>query len=182
MIEDIDRILFEEVTILQRLDVLAREITLDYQGKELTVISLLNGSFIFMADLLRRIPLALQIDSWSIASYHGTQTSGRVEFRQNHIADVSGRHVLILDDILDSGRTLRAVFDRLEAESGAVSIRSCVLLDKKVQRHTPFVADYSGFEIPDEFVVGYGLDYNERYRNLPFIGVLKADAIARHAR
>ena len=182
MIEDIDRILLEEVTILQRLDVLAREITLDYQGKELTVISLLNGSFVFMADLLRRIPLPLQIDSWSIASYHGIQASGRVEFRQNHIADVAGRHVLILDDILDSGRTLRAVFDRLEAESGATSIRSCVLLDKKVQRHTPFVADYSGFEIPDEFVVGYGLDYNERYRNLPFIGVLKADAIARHAR
>jgi hypoxanthine phosphoribosyltransferase len=182
MIEDIDRILLEEATILQRLDVLAREITLDYQDKELTVISLLNGSFIFMADLLRRIPLPLQVDSWSIASYHGTQTSGRVKFRQNHIADVAGRHVLILDDILDSGRTLRAVFDRLEAESGATSIRSCVLLDKKVQRHNPFVADYSGFEIPDEFVVGYGLDYNERYRNLPFIGVLKADAIARHAR
>lgn len=182
MIEDIDRILLEEATILHRLDVLAREITLDYQDKELTVISLLNGSFIFMADLLRRIPLPLQVDSWSIASYHGTQTRGRVEFRQNHIADVAGRHVLILDDILDSGRTLRAVFDRLEAESGATSIRSCVLLDKKVQRHTPFVADYSGFEIPNEFVVGYGLDYNERYRNLPFIGVLKADAIARHAR
>lgn len=100
MIEDIDRILLEEATILQRLDVLAREITLDYQDKELTVISLLNGSFIFMADLLRRIPLPLQVDSWSIASYHDTQTSGRVEFRQNHIADVAGRHVLILDDIL----------------------------------------------------------------------------------
>jgi hypoxanthine phosphoribosyltransferase len=182
MIEDIERVLLEESTILRRLDDLAQKITLDYQGKELTVISLLNGSFVLMADLLRRIPLPLQIDSWSISSYHGTRTSGRVEFRQNHIADVKGRHVLILDDILDSGRTLRAVFDRLEAESGATSIRSCVLLDKKVHRHTPFVADYAGFEIPDEFVVGYGLDYNERYRNLPFIGVLKADAIARHAR
>jgi len=182
MIEDIERVLLEESVILQRLDDLAQKITLDYQGKDLMVISLMNGSFVFMADLLRRIPLPLQIDSWSISSYHGTRTSGRVEFRQNHIADVKGRHVLILDDILDSGRTLRAVFDRLEAESGATNIRSCVLLDKKVQRHTPFVADYAGFEIPDEFVVGYGLDYNERYRNLPFIGVLKAEAIARHAR
>ncbi|MEI8293918.1 MAG: hypoxanthine phosphoribosyltransferase [bacterium] len=179
---DIERVLFHEKTILSRLDGMAREIARDYEGKELTVVSILNGSFIFMADLLRRIPLPLQIDSWSVSSYHGTKSKGRVEFRQNAIADVTGRHVLILDDILDSGLTLRAIVDRLAAESGAASIRSCVLLRKNVQREVSVEADYVGFEIPNEFVVGYGLDYNERYRNLPFIGVLTPGAIRRHAR
>jgi hypoxanthine phosphoribosyltransferase len=179
---DIDRILYHETTILSRLDEMAHAIAKDYEGKELTVVSILNGSFIFMADLLRRIPLPLQIDSWSVASYHGTKSKGRIEFRQNSIADVTGRHVLILDDILDSGLTLRAIHDRLAAESGAASIRSCVLLRKKLQRETATAADYVGFEIPDEFVVGYGLDYNEQYRNLPYIGILKEEAIRRHAR
>jgi hypoxanthine phosphoribosyltransferase len=179
---DIARILFHETTILSRLDGMAAEIASDYEGKELTVISILNGSFIFMADLLRRIPLPLQIDSWSVSSYHGSKSTGRIEFRQNTIADVVGRHVLILDDILDSGLTLQAIRERLATESGAASIRSCVLLRKNVQRVAPVEADYVGFEIPDEFVVGYGLDYNERYRNLPYIVILKEEAIHRHAR
>jgi len=179
---DIERVLYHESTILSRLDELAHSITQDYQGKELTVVSILNGSFIFMADLLRRIPLPLQIDSWSVSSYHGMKSKGRIEFRQKAIADVSGRHVLILDDILDSGLTLAAIKDRLAAESGAATIRSCVLLRKKLQREAATVADYVGFEIPDEFVVGYGLDYNEKFRNLPYIAVLKEDAIRRYAR
>jgi hypoxanthine phosphoribosyltransferase len=181
MTDDIDHVLLQETTILSRLDVLAGEITEDYRGKELTVISILNGSFIFMADLLRRVPLPLQVDSWSVSSYRGTKSSGHVEFRHGGVADVRGRHVLILDDILDSGLTLDAVRSRIAADSGALSVKTCVLLSKKVQRAVPSVADYTVFEIPDEFVVGYGLDYNERYRNLPFIGVLKEAAIRRYA-
>lgn len=178
---DIERILYHESTILSRLEELAHTITGDYEGKDLTVISILNGSFIFMADLLRRIPLPLQIDSWSVSSYHGTKSRGRIEFRQNTIADVRGRHVLILDDILDTGLTLQAIKARLVQESGAASIRTCVLPRKNLQQECATVSDYVGFEIPDVFVVGYGLDYNEHYRNLPFLGVLKEEAILRHA-
>jgi hypoxanthine phosphoribosyltransferase len=182
MLTDIARVLYHESTILSRLDELAHRITCDYDGKDLTVVSILNGSFIFMADLLRRVPLALQVDSWSVSSYHGTKSRGQINFRQHQIADVRGRHVLILDDILDSGLTLQAIKERLAAESGAASIRSCVLLQKQVPRDMSIHADYVGFEIPNEFVVGYGLDYNEHYRNLPYIGVLKEEAIRRYAR
>lgn len=182
MLTDIARVLYHESTILSRLDELAHRITCDYDGKDLTVVSILNGSFIFMADLLRRVPLALQVDSWSVSSYHGTKSRGQINFRQHQIADVRGRHVLILDDILDSGLTLQAIQERLASESGALSIRSCVLLQKQVPRETSIQADYVGFEIPNEFVVGYGLDYNEHYRNLPYIGVLKEEAIRRYAR
>jgi hypoxanthine phosphoribosyltransferase len=181
MVGDIARILYHESTILSRLDELAHRITEDYSNREVTVVSILNGSIIFMADLLRRIPLPLQLDSWSVSSYHGTKSRGQINFRQSQIADVRGRHVLLLDDILDSGLTLQAIKERLAAESGAASIKSCVLLRKNVQRNVDVEADYVGFDIPNEFVVGYGLDYNERYRNLPFIGVLKEDAIRRHA-
>ena len=181
MLEDIAEILFHESTILSRLDGLAGQITEDYRGKDLTVIAVLNGSFIFMADLLRRIPLPLQVDTLSVSSYHGTKTTGNVVFRQTQIADVSGRHVLLIDDILDSGLTLRAVRERVERESRAASVRSCALLRKAVARPRTADADYVAFDIPDVFVVGYGLDYNERYRNLPFVGVLTDEAIRKHA-
>jgi hypoxanthine phosphoribosyltransferase len=180
MLEDIRKILYHESTILSRLDELAHQITEDYRGKDLTVIAILNGSFIFMADLLRRIPLPLQVDSWSVSSYHGTKSSGQVHFRQTQLADVRGRHVLILDDILDTGMTLRAIYDRLAAESGAASLKICALLRKNIGGERPIDADYVGFDIPNEFVVGYGLDYNERFRNLPFVGVLTEEAIERY--
>jgi hypoxanthine phosphoribosyltransferase len=179
MLDDIRKVLYHESTLLSRLDELAHQITEDYQGKDLTVIAILNGSFIFMADLLRRIPLPLQVDCWSVSSYHGTKSSGQVNFRQTQLADVRGRHVLILDDILDSGVTLAAIRERLAAESGALTLKSCVLLRKTIDQPRSINADYVGFEIPNEFVVGYGLDYNERYRNLPFIGILTQAAIAR---
>lgn len=182
MVSDIAKILYHESTILSRLDEMAHGITEDYRDKNLTVIAILNGSFIFMADLLRRIPLSLQVDCWSVSSYHGTKSTGEVHFRQTQLADVRGRHVLILDDILDSGVTLHAIRERLEAESGAASIKVCVLLRKQVERVRAIDADYVGFDIPNEFVVGYGLDYNEQYRNLPFIGVLNEDGIRRYAR
>ena len=172
---DLERILFDEKTIFRRLDELAAQISGDYHDRELTVIAILNGSLIFMADLLRRIPLPLKLDCLSVASYHGgLQTSGELIFRQVASPDVAGRHILLLDDILDSGTTLDAIQERLETASPR-SVRICVLLRKTKLRQRAIDADYIGFDIADEFVVGYGLDYMERYRNLPYIGVLRKE-------
>jgi hypoxanthine phosphoribosyltransferase len=177
MQEDLERILFHETTILSRLDQLAAQISQAYRDRELTVVAVLNGSLMFMADLLRRIPLPLKLDCLSVASYHGTaETSGEVVFKQIALPDVMDRHVLILDDILDSGHTLAAIREKLESAKPK-SISVCVLLSKKKDRARPVDADYVGFEIEDEFVVGYGLDFMERYRNLPYIGVLRRDLI-----
>ena len=179
MQKDIERTLFHEQTILQRLDLLGDEISHDYADKELTVVAVLNGSVFFMADLLRRIQLPLRLDCLSVSSYHGgTESSGHVTFDQTSLPDVEGRHVLILDDILDTGRTLHAIRKRLHEESNPASIRICVLLRKLKGRAEELEADYVGFDIGDEFVVGYGLDFQEHYRNLPFIGVLKREVFA----
>jgi hypoxanthine phosphoribosyltransferase len=175
---DLDRILFDEATIHRRLDELATKISHDYRDRELTVVAILNGSVFLIADLLRRIPLPLKLDCLSLASYHGqTKPSGELIFRQVSMPDVAGRDVLILDDILDSGMTLATIREKLEAV-GPLSVRICVLLEKKKNRTRTIEPDYVGFEIADEFVVGYGLDYMERYRNLPCIGVLRKDLIA----
>jgi hypoxanthine phosphoribosyltransferase len=175
---DLERVLFHETTILSRLDEMAAQISNDYRDHELTVIAVLNGSLIFMADLLRRIPLPLKLDCLSVLSYHGkTQTSGEVTFKQVALPDAVDRHILILDDILDSGHTLAAIRDKLQTAKPR-SIRICVLLSKKKQRGRVVDADYVGFEIEDEFVVGYGLDFMERYRNLPCVGVLRKELIA----
>ena len=179
MLDDIATILFHEQTILRRLDELAAEITRDYSDKELTVVAVLNGSFMFMADLLRRMPLPLRVDCISVSSYHGgTESTGTVTFDQLTLPDIEGRHVLILDDILDSGRTLHEIRAKLTAEARPKSLRSCVLLRKVKVRAADAVADYVGFDIGDEFVVGYGLDFQERYRNLPFVGVLRRELYA----
>ena len=178
MQQDLERVLFDEPTILRRLDEMAAQITQDYRDRELTVIAVLNGSIIFMADLLRRIPSPLKLDCLSVASYHGgTKSSGEVVFKQILLPDIADRHVLILDDILDSGLTLAAIRDKLQTANPR-SVRVCVLLRKRKAGACPVQADYVGFEIEDEFVVGYGLDYMERYRNLPCIGVLRKDLIA----
>ncbi len=191
MQDDLERILFHEKKILSRIDEMAAQISKDYSGRELTVIAVLSGSLMFMADLLRRIPLPLKLDFLSVASYHGkAQTSGEVIFKfatanpsgggQVALPDVKDRHILILDDILDSGHTLAAICEKLETAKPR-SIRVCVLLSKKKPRARKVDADYLGFEIEDEFVVGYGLDYMERYRNLPYIGVLRKDLITRES-
>jgi hypoxanthine phosphoribosyltransferase len=178
MQDDLERVLFNEQTILARLDEIAAQIVHDYRDRELTVIAVLNGSLIFMADLLRRIPLPLKLDCLSVASYHGgTKSTGEVVFRQVALPDVTGRHILILDDILDSGLTLDAIRRKLE-EAKPLSVRVCVLLEKQIPRAAPIAADYIGFKIGNEFVVGYGLDYMERYRNLPCVGVLRKDLVA----
>lgn len=182
MLDDIERILFHEQTILARIDSLASEITAVYQGQEFTVIAVLNGSLIFAADLLRRIPLPLRLDCLSVASYHGaTESSGVVTFDQISLPDVEGRHILVVDDILDSGRTLEAICHRLRAEARPASIRLCVLLRKTKPGAPCIEADFLGFNIGDEFVVGYGLDYAERYRNLSFIGVLREHVFSRRS-
>jgi hypoxanthine phosphoribosyltransferase len=174
---DIERVLFDEPAINRRLDELAQQISNDYRDRELTVIAVLTGSLMFMADLLRRIPLPVKLDCLSVVSYHGkAQTSGEVIFKQVVLPDVTGRDVLIVDDILDSGHTLAAIRDKLEAGSPR-SIRVCVLLSKRKQRARDVEPDYVGFEIEDEFVVGYGLDFMERYRNLPYIGVLRKELL-----
>jgi hypoxanthine phosphoribosyltransferase len=184
---DLERVLFDEPAIHQRLDDIAAQISNDYRERELTVIAVLHGSLMFVADLLRRIPLPLKLECLTVASYHGkAQTSGEVIFKlataspsgggQIALPDVAGRDVLILDDILDSGHTLAAIRDTLETAKPH-SIRVCVLLSKKKQRAREVETDYVGFEIEDEFVVGYGLDFRERYRNLPYIGVLRRELL-----
>jgi hypoxanthine phosphoribosyltransferase len=174
MQSDLKSVLYRESEIAARLDQLAVQITADYSGKELTVLAILNGSLIFMADLLRRIPLPLQLDCLRVKSYYGgTVSSGRVQFDPTALPLVQGRHVLLLDDILDSGNTLAAIVETVRLEVKPLSVKSCVLLRKKKKRTVSIEADYVGFDINDEFVVGYGLDYQERYRNLPLIGVLK---------
>ena len=179
MLDDVERILFHEQTILSRLDELAREITEFYAGEELTVIAVLNGSLIFAADLLRRIPVPLKLDCLSVSSYHGgTESSGVVTFDQISMPDVKDRHVLVIDDILDSGRTLHAICTRLREELQPKSVRVCVLLSKRCARAHELEVDFVGFEIENEFVIGYGLDFAEHYRNLPFVGVLKREVFA----
>lgn len=182
MQRDIERVLFDGPAIHKRLDEMAAQITADYSDRELTVIAILTGSLMFMSDLLRRIPLSLKLACLSVVSYHGkTQTSGEVNFKRLAVPDVAGQDVLILDDILDTGYTLAAVRKILETAKPR-SIRVCVLLSKRKQRVQDVDADYIGFEIDDEFVVGYGLDFMERYRNLPYVGVLRKELLKRMAR
>ena len=174
---DLERVLFDGPAIHRRLDDIAAQVSSDYRDRELTVIAVLHGSLMFVADLLRRIPLPLKLDCVSVASYHGkAQSSAEVVFKEVTVPDVADRDVLILDDILDSGHTLAAIREKLETAKPR-SIRVCVLLSKKKQRAREVNADYVGFEIEDEFVVGYGLDFRERYRNLPYIGVLRKELL-----
>jgi hypoxanthine phosphoribosyltransferase len=177
MLGDIERVLFDQAAIHKRLDEMAAQITADYCERELTVIALLAGSLMFVSDLLRRIPLPLNLDCLSVVSYHGKmETSGEVIFKQITLPDVADRDVLIVDDILDTGRTLSAVCEKLEPVNPR-SVRVAVLLRKKKQRAREVDVDYVAFEIADEFVVGYGLDFMERYRNLPYIGVLRKELV-----
>ena len=181
MRSEIRGILFHESTILSRIDEMADQISQDYAGKELTVVAVLNGSLMFGADLLRRMEMPLRLDCLSVSSYHGASTTGVVKFNQERLPDVHGRHVLLLDDILDSGNTLHAIRDKLAQETNPLSVKVCVLLRKDVPRARELEADYVGFDISNEFVVGYGLDYMERFRNLPYIGVVSDETIKKYA-
>ena len=173
--KNIEKVLLTKEQLEQRIKELGAEITRDYQGKELVLAAVLRGSYVFMADLTRAIDLPLTVDFMAVSSYGaGTVSSGQVEIKKDLSDPIEGKNLLIIEDILDSGNTLYYLLDVLSARHPA-SIRICTLLDKPERRVKPIKADYSGFVIPDAFVVGYGLDYAEKYRNLPYVGVLKPE-------
>lgn len=173
MINDIERVLIPEEKLVKIVKGLGEKISRDYAGKEPILVSILKGSVVFMADLMRAIDIKCEIDFMSVSSYGaGVKTSGVVKIIKDLDRSIEGRHLLIVEDILDSGMTLSYILDLLSARKPA-SIKICTLFDKPARRQVHVLADYSGAEVPDEFIVGYGLDYNEFYRNLPFIGVLK---------
>lgn len=170
---ELERVLITESAIRRRVRSLGREIMAAYGDEPITVIAIINGAILFTADLLREIDNPVRLDCIRISSYrNNTKSSGRPRVIQALTLDIKDRHVLLLDDILDTGRTL-SVVSKLIRKKRPASLRVCVLLDKKGRREVPFDADYVGFSIPNKFVVGYGLDFAERYRNLPCIGVLK---------
>ena len=171
--QDIERVLFTEEELKARVAEIAARIDRDYAGKEPMLISVLRGSFIFMADLARAITLPCTVDFMAVSSYgSGTTSSGQVKITKDLSESIEGRDIIVVEDILDSGNTLSYLFQLLQARHPA-SVRLCTLLDKPSRRTKPVELHYAGFSIPDYFVVGYGLDYAEKYRNLPYIGVLK---------
>lgn len=173
--ERIKKVLIDEQKIEKRVQELGEQIEKDYQGKEPVVVAILKGSIIFYGDLVRKIKLPIRFDTMAVSSYgSGTQSSGNVKIKKDLSRDISGEDVLIIEDIIDSGNTMKALTSLLE-HRGAKSIKVCAFLDKPSRRQVDFKADYIGYSIPDEFVVGYGLDYDEKYRNLPYVGVLEID-------
>lgn len=172
---DLAEVLLTEEKIRRRIKSLAREIKQAYGDHEFTIISLINGAVMFTADLMREIDNPVRLDCIRVSSYGlKTKSIGTPQVIYNLTLDIAKRDVLIIDDILDTGKTLKLVRD-LVSELKPASVRTCVLLDKKARREVDLEADFVGFEIPDKFVVGYGLDFAERYRNLPGIGVLKPE-------
>ena len=172
---DLESILVTENAIKRRLKRLGREIVATYGDEEITVISIINGAILFTADLLREITNPVRLDCIRISSYRNqTKSTGKPQMLHSLSLDVSNRHVLLIDDILDTGKTLSMVTTTIKKLNPA-SLKTCVLLDKIGRREVAFDAEFVGFEIPDKFVVGYGLDFAERYRNLPCIGVLRPD-------
>ena len=177
MEKDIARVLLSEEQIRTRVQEMGRQIAWDYRGKNPAMVCILKGAIMFYTDLLRAMPIQLSMDFMAVSSYgKKTKSSGEVEIRKDLSTSIENRHVIIVEDIIDSGFTL-TYLSRMLSARGAKSIRICTLLDKPARRAPGITlkADYSGFEIPDAFVVGYGLDYAEAYRNLPYIGVLKPE-------
>lgn len=173
MRDDIDHVLISEADLQKRVAELGEQISRDYAGKAPLLVSVLRGSFIFMADLTRHIQPFCQVDFMAVSSYGaGTVSSGQVNIVKDLTDSIEGKDVIVVEDILDSGNTLSYLFQLLKARNPA-SLKLVTLLDKPSRRTKPIQADYVGFTVPDEFVVGYGLDYDELYRNLPYIGVLR---------
>jgi hypoxanthine phosphoribosyltransferase len=182
---DIDRVLIPADKIAQRVRELARQITLDHTepnlpaDSQLTIVPILTGAMIFTADLIREMPLRMKIGLLSVSSYPGTSTASKgPTLGENRLGEIRGRHVLLVDDILDSGETIKMIVPLLR-DLGAATVKTCVLLRKDRPSAREVKADYVGFDIPDEFVVGYGLDYDNYYRNLPEIVTLKREIIDR---
>lgn len=175
MINDVERVLLSEEQLAARIVELGAEITADYAGEEILMIGVLRGAVLFMADLARAIKVPVAIDFMAVSSYGaGTSSSGVVRILKDLDENVEGKHVLVVEDIIDSGLTLNYLVDNLKSRQPA-SIKICTLLNKPERRKVDVDIAYNGFTIPDHFVIGYGLDYAEKYRNLPFIGILKPE-------
>jgi hypoxanthine phosphoribosyltransferase len=173
MLQDIERVLLSEEQLQQRVRELGEEISKEYAGKEILMIGVLRGAVMFMADLARAIAVPVMIDFMAVSSYGtSTSSSGIVRILKDLDEEVAGKHVLIVEDIIDSGLTLSYLVDNIKSRQPA-SVRICTLLNKPERRKVDLEVNYNGFVVPDEFVVGYGLDYAEKYRNVPFIGILK---------
>lgn len=170
----IDHILVDEASVKSRVAELGQAISTDYEGKDLVLICVLKGGIAFLTDLMRQLTIPHEIDFMAISSYGGqrTESSGVVRILMDLHANIAGRHVLLVEDIVDSGRTMDYLLRMLQAREPA-SLRVCTLLSKPSRRVIDVSLDYVGFDIPDEFVLGYGLDYDEKYRNLPYVAVLK---------
>ncbi len=175
LIDDVDEILIPGAAIQARVGELGQAISRDYEGKEPLLVGILTGAFVFLSDLLRQISIPCHIDFMATSSYgEATESSGIVRILKDLDQSIEGRHVLIVDDIIDTGLTMDYLLETLKARYPA-SLRVCALLDKLPRRRREVRIDYRGFEIPDKFVVGYGLDYAGRYRNMPFVCVLKPE-------
>ena len=179
VLSELDRVLLSTAAIQSRVVELAQEIERDFTGRELTVVALMDGALFFVADLLRALNLPVKLHTLTVSSYHGgTKSSGRVHLAQELPFDLHARRVLLIDDILDTGLTLATVISRITAQCQPDTLRTAVLLRKDRKREREIKADYVGFDIADEFVVGYGMDYLGHYRNLPCIGILNPDTLA----
>ena len=174
MLNDIENVLISKDEIESRVAEMGRRITADFRDKDPIFVGVLKGCFIFMADLMRHVDIKCTMDFMAVSSYSGTSSTGAVKITKDLSEDIEGRHVIIVEDSLDSGVTLSYLKQYLMVRRPA-SITIATLMDKPARRKADVYADYSCFEVPDAFVVGYGLDYNEHYRNLPYIGVLKRE-------
>ena len=174
MLNDIERVLISEEELQAKVREMGQKISEDFRGKDPLFVGVLKGCFIFMSDLLRYVDIKCTMDFMAVSSYAGTSSTGAVKINKDLSQDIEGRHIIIVEDILDSGVTLSYLKKYLEVRKPA-SISIATLLDKPARRKADVYADYFCFEVPDAFVVGYGLDYNEVYRNLPYIGVLKPE-------
>jgi hypoxanthine phosphoribosyltransferase len=174
MRNDIEKMLISSEQIAKRIEEIGKQISLDYKGKDLLMVSVLKGSFVFMSDLVRSVDIPLEVDFMMVSSYVGQLSSEAVKIVKDLDIPLENKDILIVEDILDSGRTLEYISSILKVRNPN-SIKICTLLDKPSRRVANVQADYIGFEVPDEFVVGYGLDFNEKYRNLKYIGLLKPE-------
>jgi hypoxanthine phosphoribosyltransferase len=174
MLSDIESVLISEAEIQEKVSQMGRQISQDFRGKDPLFVGVLKGCWIFMADLMRYVDIRCSVDFMAVSSYSGTSSTGAVKINKDLSENIEGRHIIIVEDILDSGITLSYLKNYLMVRKPA-SITIATLMDKPARRKADIYANYSCFEIPDAFVVGYGLDYNERYRNLPYIGVLKPE-------
>ncbi len=177
----IEKVLYSKEEIASMVQRLGQAVSRDYQGKSLVLVSLMKGSVVFTADLMRCITVPCRLECMTVSSYHGAQSSGTVTVLQDISSSLEHTDVLVVEDMVDTGLTLQSICGHLR-QKGAANVRSCVLFDKPARRIVPVKADYVGAEVPDAFLVGYGLDYHEYYRNLPYVGILSSAVIDRDCR